>query len=441
MDATRILEIALFTILSYLPYALLTLYSFRDNLRFSPTVTISCLLLSVTVRVVFHVWTSLDPMRADINFPVLIYNTLTCLLVIRAHWGKAMFTMVFISNIANFIATAAKCLEGQLFPLLALQPMRWSNCLTLLMVELAVLIPLFIYIRDIFGKAVRDTTSLVAWRYLWLIPLTFYAVWFRNYYFSAEGALVLMLRPRHLFYSLVINAGAILIYTMVAQLINEYAQNAQLRELEHQQTIQKTLYGSMMDRIEEVRRANHDLRHHFHVIRAYLNDEKYQELSAYISRYQKTIPEEVPISYCENFAVNALLQHFASYAKTIGSEFSAAVQLPADARIPDEVLTVVLGNLLENATEACVTQGPGSFVSIRGKCDETAVFFKVVNSCTVPPQQDDHGGFRSTKRSGSGIGLRSVRDITRQYGGIMKTSFENGRFSVSILLNDPSRLP
>ncbi len=437
MEVRYILEVCLYSSIQFIPCILMALYPFRDNLRSSWTVTALGIGFNTIIHALVNALKLITPYNGILSVACTLVHMLFMFLWIRDHWGKGLFTLLMMTNISNFILVVSKCLEGIFAPGIAVEFFHWTNSVAALVAEAIILIPLFFYMKNVHTKAVTIPSSIAMWRYLWLIPLTFYAVWFRNFYFSAEGALELALRPRHALFSLVINAGALLTYWMVAQLISEAEKNRLLQIKEQNLLLQHAQYGNLKDRIDEARRAKHDIRHHLHVISTYVKDQKYTELEEYVSRYRKTIPEESTFQFCDNYAINALLQYFAGYCKMIGTGFTCSLQLPNGAGIPDEVLSVVLGNLIENATEACVAEGSGSVISVRGKRDETALFFKIVNSCTRPPKKDGSGHFVSSKSKNRGIGLRSVEAIAKQYGGMMKTEWENGTFTVSILLSIP----
>lgn len=98
-------------------------------------------------------------------------------LAVRKHRGKTLFTLLMLSNLANLAVIAAKCLEGLLFPSLAVQNYRWSFLLMLLAVETLLAVPLFLYMKRVFTPAVEKEPSGFEWRYLWLIPATFYVMW------------------------------------------------------------------------------------------------------------------------------------------------------------------------------------------------------------------------------------------------------------------------
>ncbi len=274
------------------------------------------------------------------------------------------------------------------------------------------------------------------WNTLWIIPFTFYAVWYRNSYFTGEDHEALALTGMYLTYTVIISGGGMLIYALVARLINERAENSKLREKEYVLTMQQTQYQHLQERIEEARTAKHDLRQHLHMISALLADQKYDELEAYINRYRKTIPETGTIAYCDHYAINALVQYFAGLAKEHGIAFSAHLTLPSALSLPDEILAVLLGNLLENAVEAAALEDK-PIITLRGQCEDNALFFKVVNTFTGKVKKNRDGLYLSTKHEGRGIGLRSVRSIVNDCQGLLKITQEDSLFTVSVLLKLP----
>ena len=96
---------------------------------------------------------------------------------------------------------------------------------------------------------------------------------------------------------------------------------------------------------------------------------------------------------------------------------------------------VVIGNLLENALEACIgQQGPYIRAVTRLKGDSGLTII-VDNTAPGPPVTDSDGNLLSTKGDTRGIGTRSIRYIARQYDGKADFQWENGMFMASVFLN------
>ncbi len=437
MAPYRIIEVVVYALLRFLPFLFLMYYVFRESCRLPRILTVVGMVLMAGGRCICGLVALRDPAILARPNPGILVLVALCLLFIKGNVGKSLFSMFMLVNISGFTLVTAKYLEGRIFPDYAPQLHRWTNSLLLLLVEAAVLIPLFFYVKKIFKKSIYQTMPSALWHGLWVIPFTLYAVWYRNSYFAEVSHEALALDPLYMIYCLLISGGGMVIYNMVARLINERAENARLREKEYAFTLQQTQYQHLQERIEEARTAKHDMRQHLHMISAYLADQKYDELEAYINSFRRTIPEGSTIAYCDHYATNALLQYFAGLSKEHDIGFSAHVALPAEVSVPDDVLAVLLGNLLENAVQAAATEAR-PLITVRGKLEGNALFFKVINTFTGKPKKTRDGLFLSTKHEGRGIGLRSVRGIVGDYNGLLKIRHEDGLFTVSVLLNVPA---
>ncbi len=434
MEIYRFIELTVYSLIRFVPFLLLMFYLFQDSLRMPKVFSLIGFSAVAVLRCLCGYAPYFNPAILNRPNPGILILAVLCLLFIKEHFGKSIFSMLMLINISGFTIVAAKYLEGIFFPHNALQLHRWSNSLMLFIVEVIVLIPLFLYIKNIFIHSIKHNISSTAWNTLWVIPFTFYTVWYRNSYFTVENPEILALDPLYMFYSLLVGGGSMIIYTMVARLINERVENMRLREKEYLLTLQQTQYHHLQERIEETRTAKHDMRQHLHMLSAYLADKKYDELESYINSLRKAIPENSVISYCDHYAVNALLQYFSGMAAENNIAFSARIELPPQVDIPDDVLAVLLGNLLENAIQACL-QEHDPVITVRSKMDGNAVFFKISNTFTGNAIKSPDGLYFSTKHEGIGIGLRSVQSIAKEHRGIMKAGQKDGAFTVSVLLN------
>ncbi len=430
----RFIELTAYSFFRFVPYLFLFLYTFNGHFRFPKAVTVIAAAVLAMLRCLCGYMAEHDVDSLTQPNPGILILVAFGMLSVKDHFGKSLFSVWMLANISAFTVTASKWLEGILFGNMALQLHRWTNTVTLIFVEAAVLIPLFFYIKHVYLKAINQYTSKRLWSLLWLVPFTFYAVWYRNSFFSSESPETLALNHLYVIFCLLVSGGGMLIYTLVAYLIEEHAENNRLREKEYLMTLQQAQYESLKERIEEARSAKHDLRQHLHIISAYVKDKKYSELDSYIENYRKGIPESRTLIFCEHYAANALLQYFSGLADHYGIGFSVMGSLPENIRVSNDALTVLLGNLLENAVHACQLE-ENSSISVRCTLDDNGVFFKIINTFTGEIKKDNDGIYLSTKHKGRGIGLRSVAEIVKNHNGMMEISHENGLFIVSVLLN------
>lgn len=143
-----------------------------------------------------------------------------------------------------------------------------------------------------------------------------------------------------------------------------------------------------------------------------------------------------PVGELESWAVSALKRHYLERAKVLGFQADLQITLPQtwEDAIPDVCL--VLNNLLENAIEALQREGCGW---LRAGSVATSGYFSLVvgNSCTKPLRTLG-GRYLSSKAPGRfGIGLETVQEIAKRYGGLAEFTVENGAFRASVFLLRP----
>ncbi len=434
----RSIEVGLYALISLLPYLFLALYPFKDKIRFSRGKLVGLVVLLSLIQVILWGWTVLTPYDETSRTSLICTGLyfIFYFLVVRAHMAQTAFTLLMLYNINNFIEIASKCIESFIFPDLAVQDYRWSFTLIILILEVIILVPFFQYIKLYYAPIFQRKISAVTWRYLWIIPATFYVTWYHHLYASGKSSLELALVPSNTFYLLLMSLGSIFIYHLVVKLIIVMDNNAQLAENNHVLLIQHLQYNTLQERIHDARRAKHDIRHHISILKSYAEKRDYESLTDYLNQYQKTMPDDRSIVFCENLPANALLLYFAQIAKDNNVDFAVQANIPADLAITENDLSVLMGNLLENALDACIAQKEGKRkIRIKAKTNQSAFFLTVDNTFDGLIRQTLQGDFLSTKENGSGIGLISVQQIVDKYEGTLQIHHNQSEFRASVMLN------
>ncbi len=433
----RISEVAIYSILNFLPFILLALYPFRKHLRFSNAVTVILIIILSCLQIILRSMAVLGAEDKGIltNVSTFIYIVFY-FIIVNAHCGKTLFTLLMLSNIAEFVVIASKCTEVLIFGReMAIQSYRWTFSVSMAVVSIIVLVPIFFYFKNYYSDGINKQAGSASWNYLWLIPATFYFLWIWRYYGSDKSALEIAMEPSSVLFSLGVNMGAFLIYHTVLRLINEQERSQLLSEQNHQLVIQNIQYENLNKQIDATRKARHDMRHHITMMSGYLSAGQYEKAREYLQSYENTFPGDSTVFFCKHYAVNTILMYFAHQAENNKIDFSVSADLPASLKIPDNVLSVLLGNLLENALEACMhVKKRRPFITVKAKSDKDSVFFQIENNYSKEPATDPEGRYLSAKHDGIGIGIESVKSIADQYDGMMGIRAENGIFSVSVFL-------
>lgn len=435
----RFIEIVVYSLLNFLPFLALALYPFRHSLRFSKGVTGILIGLLSVIQVLLGVWVSFVPGNHAAIASVLSTALYAAFyfLAVKKHFGKTLFTLLMLSNLANFAVISAKCLEGILFPALAMQSYRWSFSLMLFAVEIILSVPIFLYMKSVFTPAVEKEPSGFEWWYLWLIPTTFYIIWyFAIYSVVSRSALEIALRPKNTLFLFIINVGAILIYYVVTRLIMEQNTTLELKEKNHQLSMQAVQYENLQEKITDARRAKHDVRHHITLMQEYLASGELDALREYLSSYNDSLPDDSLVRFCENAAANAVLLYFAQQAKDNDIDYIVKADIPSDIFVSDTDLSVLFGNLIENALDACREEtSDDRKIVICARQTGNALCITIDNTFTGTLRCTTDNEFLSTKHKGLGLGTQSVKSIAEQCGGICRFEVKDGMFCASVMCN------
>ena len=189
-------------------------------------------------------------------------------------------------------------------------------------------------------------------------------------------------------------------------------------------------YQKMDEMYDRLRILRHDFKYHLTAVGELLSSGDKEEVDMYLSEVQARLSENEMCSYCTNNVINALLSNYAERCANAGVRFEADVSLPETLTVPNYDLSIVLGNLLENAIEACEKAAGDKMIELRVKPLMTQLAVRVRNSFDGKPVTDG-GRLISAKKDG-GFGLRSVEAVAARYDGELATEWDGGLFSAYV---------
>lgn len=218
-----------------------------------------------------------------------------------------------------------------------------------------------------------------------------------------------------------------------------------IRQSEEQLRSFDSRYRQISAAISEARRARHDIRYHLNHISAMNQRGEQKALEAYLQSYEASFHELEQIPLCGYPAFDDILQYYIECAGEKGIIVKTELR-PLRESLGFDVIdvTVMLGNLMENAIEACckLPSDVPRFIRIWVKQADAVFLLEVENSCEISledqPDFTDASHFSSTKHAVShGIGLKSIQLAAEKYGGNAEFKKSNGTFAARVVLNIP----
>ena len=184
----------------------------------------------------------------------------------------------------------------------------------------------------------------------------------------------------------------------------------------------------------EARQACHVIRHHFVRLSTLAEQGDIEKIKEYLSAATGKI-SDYNLHFCENQAVDSVFGYYSTIAERENIPFHAVVSLPAELSLDEINLCLVFSNLLENAIQASVKTVPARRkINVEVYPHHNHLLLIHVENTFDGKIQQKNNIFQSSKRSGNGIGIESVRHITDKNGGACDFTYEDGIFSAKIML-------
>lgn len=186
---------------------------------------------------------------------------------------------------------------------------------------------------------------------------------------------------------------------------------------------------------DELKHFRHDMKNHIFAVNEMINNNEINKVRNYISNVTEKIENTEMFSQTGNVAIDGIINYKLSKAYNMGIKVNVDIAVPANIKIDDDDIVIILGNLLDNAIEAVEKIKKDKYISINFKYDRKCAFINVINSFdNVVNFIGDKMVTRKKNGSAHGIGLESVQNIVEKYDGILDLEYENKKFVTSIIL-------
>lgn len=349
--------------------------------------------------------------------------------------GNRFWVTYSISDQAVGLAGAL----GMLWSLWFRESLRTACILVCLLCMMAAVAMIF-FVRGFFVKALCCPDK--GWGALGCI-LVLYNMFLLLFFYHRDGWDKESVRLAHpLIFILSVYLSLILILLMVYRMKTESERRTE--EQEQQEIIWlakmrveqgERQYKDMMENIEKISIIRHDLSHHFRVIADYCNTRQYEKIQGYLEQINfKETAKQLDI-YCANHAANVILGYYAREAGECGAEFSCAADLPDGVPKDEMDLSIILGNSLENALEACRKVTGKRSIDFKMRYSGGKLIISIENSYSGNLTEENGRPATEKKEEGHGLGLKSIGRVVDKYGGYLNHTSDNGKFRLQIVLN------
>ncbi len=183
----------------------------------------------------------------------------------------------------------------------------------------------------------------------------------------------------------------------------------------------------------EMRSYKHDFHNHLQTLKGYLDSGDVDRAREYISSLDEQLMNVDTLLKTGNVSLDAILSAKIAQAKAEGAAVTVKASVPDGLTVSDLELSIVVGNLLDNAIEACHGAAGERFIRIYIGIKGKMLYFSMLNSAGAK-QKKTGSLFRTGKSGVHGFGLRRAEAIIKEHGGWVKYNSEDGAFTSEFLV-------
>ena len=413
---------------------------FKDKLRFSFRATMSFLFAIFLIEgVLFYFLQNMVSSEITKYVFRLIFTVIHISLsfyFINDNWQKVLFLALVFVTVGFTGVTVSGIFEIMVIPgLYAANPMLWETIVKVIF-ALIMYYPLYL-LFDKLLRPILDIDEKNCWQGIWLVPGVFAIItlWVSRSFLPPEKIVFIALIRLSVLIGCFVCCVSL---SKTAKLVEENTfQKAQADNMKQLMQLQEKQYEKISNHISQLRKNNHDARHHIRAVMSLANEGNLEELKIYLTKFIEQIPSGKGLFFCNDLMLNAILEYYYNFAE------SKNIPMDIKADVPEKLfdsadLSVLVGNLIENAVEAQENLADEEkYINLKIKTFEDKIYFVVENAFDGVINTKD-GQYLSHKRDNltAGIGLQSVHEVVKKYKGELVINTDNKVFKCSAMLEN-----
>ncbi len=207
------------------------------------------------------------------------------------------------------------------------------------------------------------------------------------------------------------------------------------RILEYQRKAMEKQVAEVNEIYMTMRGWRHDYHNHLQKLAAHLTEGQIEEAKKYIGELGESLDNIKAKYQTGNVSLDAILNSKLSIVEKEGIAINCKVEIGESLTVSDIDLCILLGNLIDNAAEACrgIPDEAERFLRIYMCIRKQQLYISVSNATNEVIRKLD-AEYVSKKRGDHGHGLKRINIVVDKYGGFIKRANEPGVFATEIML-------
>lgn len=208
----------------------------------------------------------------------------------------------------------------------------------------------------------------------------------------------------------------------------------EIKMIEYQRSLVEQHFREVENMYKKMREWRHDYHNHMQALSAHLECGNIEEAKAFLQQINENLVTVDTVIKTGNTMVDAILNSKISLMRSRDISVNAVARVPAELSVTGVDLCIMIGNLLDNAMEACERiEKDKRFARIYISTKSNHLYMSFTNS-SGKKARTVAGEYISSKGRDHGIGISRVDSLVKKYGGYITRGSEDGGFTTEVIL-------
>lgn len=229
-----------------------------------------------------------------------------------------------------------------------------------------------------------------------------------------------------------INFTAFHLYDVITKVLNE--------QMDKKLTEQQNLYYNkqfilIKESLQATKEIKHDWKNHLSTLYNLIQNGQTDSTLNHISKLLEFCNNKERQINCGNVIVDSILNYKIQESAKYDILVQTDISIPEDLNIPSFDLTVIIGNLMDNAMEAVLKINDNRYIEFKMIYDRGRLLFYSKNAYIGELKGIVNNILTSKQdKENHGIGFKSIKNVLKKYDGDLNIQAENKIFTTEIIM-------
>ncbi|MSU03149.1 GHKL domain-containing protein [Tissierella sp. DSM 105185] len=231
---------------------------------------------------------------------------------------------------------------------------------------------------------------------------------------------------------LLINFATFYLYDEISRILSEEKDKILMQQQNKYYEKQLEL---MRESLKSIKTIKHDLKNHMTSLYVLVEEDKKEELLEYLSGVIEVFNNKEGLASTGNTVIDSIINFKLQEAEKEKIAVNIDLNIPKELKIPSFDITIILGNLLDNALNAVKKLEKNRYIDIKIKYTKGRLILKIDNSFDGTIIKEKGKIITSHRdKNNHGLGLESVKTVLEKYNGVIEFKYDSNKFHTALLM-------